>query len=149
MFEQKKIFLAGLILAILLFLLFPVSLAKGESNDCENSKINRIRCSIGLAPLIQLPQLNASSLIKAERIYRGREPWNKNLHNNFEDDIDEFKNDFYWVGENLARNYLLIDNAYEAWMLSPSHKAIIVNPKAKYFGESCVEIFCVLHLAAD
>jgi uncharacterized protein YkwD len=53
------------------------------------------------------------------------------------------------IGEDLAKNFSTDEAVIQAWMLSPIHKDVMLNPNYEWGGYNCYKKICVLWLATE
>ena len=96
---------------------------------------NNTRLEYGLESLTPNQQLKAAAQLKVEHMLAnnyfdhiapdGKQPW---------DFLDEVNYDYKTAGENLAMDFVEIDNAHQAWLQSPTHRQLILDPKYQEIG---------------
>ena len=106
----------------------------GYASDITIDKVvagtNAERARSGLQPVAYSPVLSQAAQRKAANMFAeqywahtspsGREPW---------DFMGEVQYRYRVAGENLARDFLDSSSMFDAWMASPTHRAIILNPR--------------------
>jgi uncharacterized protein YkwD len=109
---------------------------------------NRIREENGLPKLIQKNKLEQSALTKSQNINAnndfqhissdGTTPWNL---------VNDTGYKYQYAGENLARGYDDPEKVYRAWMDSPIHKKVILNPNYTETGTGTSGPYTTQHFA--
>ena len=92
-------------------------------------------------PLVESKTLDTMAVARAEQIYKS----DKFSHDGFGKQWE--KTTCGYVGENLAKDFQDDKSTHEAFVASPTHKAVMINPKYKYLGVGkykniTVELFC-------
>ena len=122
------------IMAILLF--FPLTnYFSAISSQQLLFLINGSRQEQKLPPLAFSPELSQAADLKITDMFfnnyfehtspTGLTPWHWFRQAGYK---------FLYAGENLARDFSQADDAFNAWMASPSHRANILNPNFKEIG---------------
>lgn len=111
-------------------------------------KINMVRIATGLDPLTRNVKLDASAQAKADAMVKlgffahndpdGSAPWHY---------IAEAGYKAGYEGENLSKDFDP-DEAFQAWMNSPTHKANILNPHYQETGFAIEGEYIVEHFAS-
>ncbi len=127
-------------LIVFVFFLFP-NFAY-FSNITEQDIIdqsNKIRLKEQLNKLEPNHLLIEAAQKKAEDILK----YNTFEHNfndsSFSDWVKETKYDYYYVGENLAIDFLVTEKVINAWMKSETHKANLINKNFTEIGVAVVD----------
>lgn len=112
-----------------------VTYAQVDQTDRSLGLVNQIREEKGLAQLRWNPKLAESAEDKLNDILEnkyfqhtspdGVKAWDFILENNYS---------YIYAGENLAIDYDNVDDAFKAWVDSPSHLANIVSEKYREYG---------------
>lgn len=122
-----------------------------DNNDINSivSTINKIRKDNKLPLLNQDKRLNLSATRKADDMVKKNYWSHQDPDGKYSWDI--IKNSGYkykTAGENLARNFDNIKTV-EAWLQSPTHLEIILNPNYKDIGVGKVGKISVIHLGSE
>lgn len=101
---------------------------------------NQERAKIGASPLKLNPNLSEAAQRKAGDMFAfnywahtspsGRDPWSF---------FKEVGYNFIFAGENLARDFATPESVVAAWMVSPSHRENLLNPKYQEIGVAVVD----------
>ncbi len=136
-----KVFLFVIILLIIPIRVLAVSSTLGF--------INQVRIAHHLVPLVWNNALQRSALDKACDLFNrhywshqtpdGRMPWYLFIKDGYR---------YIYAGENMARGYATNQDAFNAWMKSPSHLANILNPHYRDFGEGACGNILVDHFGS-
>ncbi|MDP3998058.1 MAG: CAP domain-containing protein [bacterium] len=100
---------------------------------------NQKRVAAGLEPLTLDPQLSQAAAGKAQDMF-GKDYW---AHNS-PDDLTPWvfiKNagyDYFYAGENLAKNFPNSQGVVDAWMASPGHRTNLLKPEYRDIGFAVV-----------
>lgn len=105
------------------------------NNERANNRLNQLEIS---------KSLMASSQYRSFYLERSGD-WS---HNGFLNSVIISRFNGHSAGENLAKDYDCDDEVINAWMLSPSHKANILNQKWKYYGISEYKSYRVIHFGS-
>lgn len=126
--KNKKILLAAQGIFMLLFFVANTALASEINSDNIIKLVNSSREKEGLMPLKENEKLNRIAQSKLDDMVtnkyfahtspQGTSPWYWFEKNNY---------DYRYAGENLAINFLKVEDQHEAWMKSPTHKKNILN----------------------
>lgn len=139
-----------LYIAFFLFLQFGLSFLKnnfpniwGVATDINVERLlastNQKRTEAGLGPLNLDPELSQAAAGKAQDMF-GKNYWAHNSPDGLTPWVF-IKNAGYrylYAGENLAKNFNDSDGVVNAWMVSPTHKENLLNPKYQDIGFAVV-----------
>ena len=140
----------GIVVYILLCILLQVSFqiigfmkpgVLGTSTNITLSQIieltNKERVKAGLEPLREDMNLDVAAKQKALNMFSenywahfapsGKTPWDFIIASGYR---------FSFAGENLAKNFYSPEEVVSAWMVSPTHRENLLNPKYKDIGIS-------------
>jgi hypothetical protein len=120
---------------MLMFLMFHPVYASEITAKSVLVLVNKARQEKGLARLTENEKLDAAAQDKlkdmTEKKYfahtspAGIAPWYWFGKNNY---------DYKYAGENLAINFVTVENQHKAWMASPTHKKNILNSEFQEIG---------------
>jgi len=138
--------LSGLIMVggMLVKSIHPMGLVLGYASNINVSQVvaetNQERQLAGLPALVFNQELALAAQAKANDMFinqywshistAGKEPW---------DFIEEAGYRYQVAGENLARDFTNTVQMVEAWMLSPTHRANILNPRYQEIGVAVID----------
>lgn len=91
------------------------------------------RADHNLPALIESPELCRFAKTRVDEIVNNND-WS---HDGFLPVSHAYEENFHYLGENLARNYISNDEVLTAWIGSPAHKENLDN---KYYDKACVAI---------
>lgn len=143
----------GLLIYVLLFIFLQVGFSilsyikpgiLGISSQIDQEKLieltNQERESKGLAPVLENEALDKAAHLKARNMFSenywahfapsGKTPWDFILGSGYK---------FTLAGENLAKNFYNPDQVVKAWMVSPTHRDNLLNPKYQDIGIAVVD----------
>lgn len=103
--------------------------------------INASRANVSLPAMQTYPQMAQMALVRAKYIYNTGQ-WS---HLGWEKSFTYLNCNY--IGENLAKNFATTEQAHNALMNSPTHKANILKPRfdtvsIAVYGNITVELFC-------
>jgi hypothetical protein len=127
-------------LSITPFVASPVFAANSTGEVVD--QINAIRIQNGLAPLIAVPQLNASAQSYASAMATGRFFAHAGPDGSTFSSRDEAAGYTNWtyLEENLAAGQPTVAAAVNAWMKSPAHRADLLSPRVTETGVGYVDL---------
>ena len=135
---KNRIFFLSIKVGLLAFLLFLIPNTSEGITDYSPTLIdltNQTRIAFGLSPLRINEQLRAAAQLKLNHMF----------DNNYFDHIaPDSKSPWHFLekagylyqkaGENLAMDYVDLNDAHDAWMQSPSHRQLILDSEYEEIG---------------
>ncbi|MBU1148733.1 CAP domain-containing protein [Patescibacteria group bacterium] len=122
-------------LALLLFLVPDISEGITNYSPSLIDLTNQTRLAFNLPSLQINDQLQQAAQSKLDHMFAnnyfehvspaGVSPW---------DFLNQVGYQYETAGENLAMDYIEITDAHDAWMASPSHRQLILNPNYQEIG---------------
>lgn len=143
----------GLVIYILFFILLQVGFSivnytkpgiLGITSGIDQKKLieltNAERQKAGLPAVSESDALDKAAALKAQNMFQenywahfapsGKTPWDFILGAGYK---------FTFAGENLAKNFYQSDDVVKAWMVSPTHRDNLLNPKYRDIGIAVVD----------
>lgn len=146
--RPKALHLGPFIFYILFYVLLQINLTSfttivpevlGYATDINVEKLlvltNQKRSEDGLGPLVLNPQLSQAAAGKAEDMLK-KNYWSHNAPDGTTPwvFIRGVGYDYYYAGENLAKNFSNSEGVVNAWMASPTHRENMLKPEYQDIG---------------